>query len=112
MASEPRMPIGMSRCGFFASCAAVETGVEADIGEEHHRGPAHQTAHAIFAGRDIGRNEPALRIARGYPVVEADERRGGGDEHDNDHELDRDDHVVRSRRFVDADDEQRGNLRR
>ena len=25
MASEPRMPIGMSRLGFFASCAAVDT---------------------------------------------------------------------------------------
>ena len=25
IASEPRMPIGMSRCGFFASCAAVDT---------------------------------------------------------------------------------------
>ena len=25
IASEPRMPIGMSRLGFFASCAAVET---------------------------------------------------------------------------------------
>ena len=25
MASEPRMPIGMSRDGFFASCAAVDT---------------------------------------------------------------------------------------
>src|SRR6476469_1944953 len=25
MASDPRIPIGMSRCGFFDSCAAVET---------------------------------------------------------------------------------------
>src|SRR5678810_775039 len=25
MANEDRMPIGMSRCGFFASCAAVDT---------------------------------------------------------------------------------------
>src|SRR4029079_5461613 len=24
-ASDPRIPIGMSRCGFFASCAAVDT---------------------------------------------------------------------------------------
>ena len=25
MTSDPRMPMGMSFCGFFASCAAVET---------------------------------------------------------------------------------------
>jgi hypothetical protein len=25
IASEPRIPVGMSRCGFLASCAAVET---------------------------------------------------------------------------------------
>ena len=39
MASEPRMPTGMSRCGFLRLLRGRRDGVEADIGEEHHAAP-------------------------------------------------------------------------
>ena len=46
MSSEPSMPMGMSRWGFLASCAATLTPLEADIGEEDHAGGAEHAGPA------------------------------------------------------------------
>ena len=37
MISDPMIPIGTSRCGFFASSAWVRDGVEPDVREENDR---------------------------------------------------------------------------
>ena len=49
MISEPRMPIGMSRCGCLRFLRGGRDGVEADEGEEHHRGAAQHAAPAEMA---------------------------------------------------------------
>ena len=83
-------------------------GVESDVGEEDDGGPAHDAAPSVFARRDIGWNERALRVGRGHPVRGRDVAQAGQDERDDDRHLDDHDDVVDLRRFMHADDQQRG----
>ena len=82
-------------------------GVEPDIGEEHHRGAAQNAAQPELALANVWRNEIARRVCRGHPMRRAHERCGDGDEHQNNDELDGDDHHVGSRRLTHPDNEHR-----
>ena len=58
IASEPRMPRGMSRCGFLRFLRRGRHGVEADVGEEDDAGAAQHAAPAVLAERaGVGRDE-------------------------------------------------------
>jgi hypothetical protein len=93
------MPMGMSRWGFLASCAAVLT----DVGKEDKARPTHDARPAKFA--------PVPRVGRdeGMPVGGIDGPNGADDEEEHDRELDENDDVVEAGRFLDPDDQHRGD---
>ena len=106
MAREPRMPMGMSRCGVLGFLRGGGDGVEADEGEEDDAGAAEDSAPAVtedaFVAGHAGGNHEG-RVVGGVDELPAD-----GDEADDDGHLDEDDDGVDAGRLLGAlDEEQR-----
>jgi hypothetical protein len=100
------MPSGMSRLGFLASCAAVETASKPYIGEEHDRRGAQHAAPTELAGRLVRRYERALRVGRRHPVLGVEIEDPGDDEDQHDGDLDHHDHIVEAGGFARAENQQ------
>ena len=62
-------------------------GIEADVGEEDDPGAAQHAADAELTRAGVGRNEGAVRVARGDPMRRGHERHTGGDEDQDDRTL-------------------------
>ncbi len=87
------MPIGKSRCGFFASSAVVDTASKPMYAKKT------TAAAAITPEKPYGMN--------GDQFVGLDERDAGGDEEQHGRQLDGDHHRIEARAFADADHQQR-----
>ena len=91
----------MSRDGFFASWAAVDTASNPMYAKNMTPAPRRIAAPAELAERAVFGGMNGVRLAR------FDVRRAGDDEDDEHRDLDDDEHGVRVGRFLDPDHEQR-----
>ena len=99
--SEPRMPMGMSRCGLRVSCAAVETASKPMY--------AKKTMVAPWSTPEMPKrpNGALVRRDERVPVGGVHEARRERDEEQDHRDLHEDDDGVEPRRLLDAADEQR-----
>ena len=95
------MPIGRSRWGFLASCAAVETASKPMYAKKMTPAPAAEGA--VVGLHRLGDER--------LPVPRIDIRRAESDDEQDDRDLDDHDEVVHGRRLADADHQQTGEQR-
>ncbi len=98
IASDPRIPVGRSFCGFLVSCAAVETASKPMYAKKTAEAPRMMPEKPKRPG-------PSLGGMNGMPVLAMDEARADDDEQQHHDDLDEHDHRVEARRLLDADDQ-------
>ncbi len=81
-------------------------GVEADIGEEHHRSPAQHAGPAKDPHAGIGRNEVPVRVGGGDPIRGRKGACRKDEEQEDDGKLHCDDDIVHARGCSDPDHQQ------
>ena len=113
IASDSRMPSGHVALRVARLLRGGRDGVEADVGEEHDRGPAQDAAPAVLAVVPVvGWDEATARVLAGHhPVALLDVPDADDDEEQDDGELQGDDRVIDEGGLLDPDHQEDGDRR-